>query len=273
MSTRFASFAFALLAVTVGCSSSTASPTTSTPSDAGADTRPPDPTSNEAFFEAAAEPICQRMFHCCTTAEERDGLWFYFGLESTPTDVASCTTAMKAGLANFAGFVAPSFAAGRLEFVPSAAGDCLATLRASAETCEGLIVEGELAPMLACPKAYAPKVAIGGDCIVSTECVDSVCRPTDAARTKGTCQPRGKEGDFCLGDSCEAGLVCSELVDGACVGSSKSSVCRKPAANGTLCCSDADCIGDCYAEGDETQPVCRPELPTTPAPDGACDGK
>jgi hypothetical protein len=265
-----------LLAVFTGCSSSASAP--SAPSDGGTETAaesgpaPYVPGTNGEFFAAAATPICERVYSCCTTADEKKGALFLFGIDDVPADAAACVAALKPRLADYSEIVDGSLKAGRLKFVPEEAGACLATYESIKTKCEGMLVDG-LPNFLVCPKAYQPSVAVGSACIMTTECIDSVCRPTNAERTAAKCQPRGKEGDFCLGaETCEAGLTCSELKSDACV-TSGSRVCRKPGNRGSSCCSTDDCAAglDCYSEG-EGKVMCNTELPTTPA-DPVCTGR
>lgn len=263
-------FAFAALSLSLQACSS-AEPRV-VANDAGTDAEVvPPPADNAAFFESLAAPTCERIFHCCATKDERDGILLFLMVDSSPTDVASCTTAVGSRLRELSGIMAPSLAAGRLQFVPTEAAKCLADVRAAADRCDGLIVDGAPAS-LACPSAYLPKVALGGECLMSAECTEGVCQPTDASRTKGVCQPRGKEGQPCIGqDSCETGLVCSQLVGGVC-DDGKAGTCQKKAAHGTRCCSGDECLsGECWGVGD-AEPTCGDPLPTTPAPE-TCTGK
>lgn len=268
------SFAVVSLVAATGCSSS--SPAATVPSDGGvdADATPPPylPKTNKEFFEAAAKPVCERVFSCCRGAEEIRSMLFLYGVEEAPADAAACEKQLAPKLADYSMIVDGSIAAGKLKFVPEEAGKCLVAFNPEQNKCQGMLLDG--APnLLACPKAYEPLVAKGAACNMTPECIDSVCRPTNAERTAATCQPKGKEGEYCLGaDTCEAGLVCSTLVDNACV-DGKSSVCRKPTGKGSKCCSTDDCVSglDCYSEG-EGEAMCNDPLPTTPV-DPICTGK
>jgi hypothetical protein len=259
----------------LGCSSS---PTTSAPTDTGVDspetsTPPPYvPKTSQEFFEAAAKPVCERVFSCCANADEIRTILFFYGVEETPADAAACARELAPKLAEYSALVDASITAGHLKFVAEEASKCLVAFNPEQNKCEGMLLDG--APnLLACPRAYQPLVASGGACNMTPECIDSVCRPTNAERTAATCQPRGKEGEFCLGvDTCEVGLVCSTLVGDVC-SEGKSSVCRRRGEKGANCCTTDDCASglDCYAEGDG-KPTCNDALPSTPA-DPICTGK
>ncbi len=202
-----------------------------------------DPVAAENYFDEAFKLTCERAFDCCTQSE----LDAQFGtLDPQPTNVEECIAAYGA----FAALIEPDFLAsieaGRTNYDADKAGACFDAAR-------GLACAADLdADLPDCATIVTPKVALGGACSQSEECIgDASCVTPDGAEL-GECAAQAAIGEACASVECVDTAFCDFIAD-ACVAKK---------ANGEACAGSYECDSD-YC--DDTSSACAAE-PVT------CDG-
>jgi hypothetical protein len=150
----------------------------------------------------AAAAICERIAACCTDDERAASL--------LPPDRPGCEMALLPVQAAEVRFLERSVAAGRAGYDGAAFAACLERLRAQGCAETRRTVSQDIFSLCA---PIVPRVAVGGACQESFECVGGYCKGATGQRP-GTCAgPRKKMGQDCDdSDQCESGFCDPDLV-------------------------------------------------------------
>lgn len=202
---------------------------------------------------------CSKQFECCTDAEimeQFDGITY----DGQPIATEQqCVDFANAFFTSFAvGQYKQSLAKGRIEYDGAAAADCVAALERL--TCAELSTGSLATVTVSCRPFIIPKVADGGACAQSYECISDNCEgasnPLGEPSTDGACKPMPTAGQAC-DESCADGLYCGFDL------SANMDVCLSLKADGAECRFDHECASD---NCDDATDVCA-SAPLT------CDGR
>jgi hypothetical protein len=255
----------------VGCGPDRGSSSSSSKSSSGGE----DSVTLDNLGVETAKAFCALAFSCCEQAELVDVF------DQPPKDQAECE-------ATFSKFyemqVLPDLRAGveagRLTFDGAQASLCYEKV---ASNCDALHANNPLEQDPACQTVFVGKVAEGGECLSSNECVNkaSSCAGKSDTMMFGKCKAPGPVDAACeFGDECESGycnyttMKCAaqakvgeacqdfdQCADSFCDFS--ASLCTARKADGQTCMGDDECTSDTC---NMTKNVCETKPPT-------CDGK
>lgn len=168
-----------------------------------------------------AELLCDAFTQC-------------FGILGEVVGNSGCQTQFENELADmFVPQVEGYIEAGTVAYHGDKAQACLDAIKAS-----GCDLLNGVTPSV-CEAYIEGKVARGGDCNASVECVGDDFCAFDSSACPGTCTGRKSDNEPCeAGEECVAGLTCQS-------GATPDSVCRKPATAGQAC--DGPDAPDCEA--------------------------
>ena len=161
------------------------------------------------FGTAFAQVFCDKAYACCTAAE----------LMGFPPTSAECQATLAPELQMLANQLQSSVTAGRVIYHGDKMAACLKATQAQscADARTGMSVAGA---MTNCDGAFEPKVALGGACTDSAECIGGFCGVTDPNAVMGICVAKVANGaacqsdGMCTSDNCGAGNVCEPPAPG-----------------------------------------------------------
>jgi hypothetical protein len=142
--------------------------------------------------------VCEKIYTCCSAAQR-------MGNPLIGKDQQGCQSSLSGFLSLVVPSIQDSVAKGRSTYDGDKLATCLAELRA--QSCAQVTMSSGLDVSAACNGAIAPKVALGGGCLQSAECVGGSCDGADDPKL-GKCVARKAAGSDCFEDE--------ECVDGAC---------------------------------------------------------
>jgi hypothetical protein len=185
--------------------------------------------------EQYADAYCGKIAECC----DYDALGDSFETAGIRT-YAGCRIAYRTSWeAYLEHLLEQSSKAGRLAFDEASFTSCMAAVKGMSCADFG---EARGADVPACMAMFVPKVALGGACTNSIECVEGKCEvPDDAA--EGTCFKLPGEGEPCLDGSCGEGVRC------------ENQVCVPYLADGAACDSNNDCQSSACKKADPASPM------------------
>ncbi|TDP71903.1 hypothetical protein DFR33_108117 [Bradymonas sediminis] len=228
----------------------------------------------EQWSSAYAAAICEQAFSCCSTEEILLAFGRYY---SDYQSEAQCRVEFGSIMSLNNQLRVNAVAAGRMEYNADTAAECLRELqrRSCAETI--IPLDGSID---ACEHVFRAKVADGGECSASEECVEGhYCVGLEFGNTDklGLCRPRTGAGDDC-GDAagaCMEGYECIRTwspdtdnewvnhcekigeigeecafncVEGAYCDA--DGMCRASKGGGQLCSTSEECDADTYCDPD-----------------------
>lgn len=169
----------------------------------------------ERFPVEMGAAFCNRIYTCCTEAERMKSLF-------VGNTEAECRSSLAFFLQLFGPGLQDSVAKGRIAYHPDRASACLATLKATSceqlrKTSVGFDTTAE------CRAALEPRVAIGGQCGGSADCVKGWCEGAVNGNL-GKCMALKADGQACEDDD--------ECTNGGC----NAEVCGQPVAGEDALC-------------------------------------
>lgn len=190
---------------------------------------------------------CDKQWECCTDAELMEQ-YMNITIDGEPIDTEDKCVQFAGGI--FTAVAIPSYKSsiemGRIEYDGAAAADCIAAIENLSCTEYGASTGGRSAVPAGCRPFLIPKVADGGACDESYECIDGHC-------IEHVCTPAPTEGQPC-DDECASGQFCGfDQTTGM-------KVCQPIKADGAQCTFDEEC----------TSGYCDATCMTKPA---TCDGR
>jgi hypothetical protein len=227
---------------------------------AGDDSSGGSPVALEDLGQRLGEVSCQKVFDCCTD-EEIMKQFMNIKVDGQPiTTVEQC---IKFTVGFYNGLALPqwqaSIDAGRMEYDASAAGGCVAASAnlSCSEYADLSSGNGNTSLAGTCRPFLIPKVADGGACSNSNECISDNCVQTSSSED-GTCKPMPGAGEQC-DDNCVDGYYCG-YTEGQ-----TEYTCIPLKANGTECTLSDQCMSD-HCDTTMSPSVCGSEART-------CDGR
>jgi len=178
------------------------------------------------FAQKYAEALCEKNFTCCDQAE------------LTGKTQSQCVSDNSAVLSLLISEIKSSQAQNRASYSATASGTCVDSLKAM--SCDEF-KQGSQANMAACMALIMPKVAMGGACTQSYECVTENCEGADTSTdppTEGTCGPAptvASVGASCATAECVGGAYCD----------SATTTCQPKKGAGEACTLDSECLNSC----------------------------
>jgi hypothetical protein len=169
--------------------------------------------------------LCSRIYSCCS-AEQRKGN------ARIGQDVASCEAMLDRKATLLLGDVHESVEGGRLVYHPAALTSCLTRLRSA--SCDELRMPADNVAILtqACEGVFEPKVAPGGACSESWDCIGGWCQG-DQGNLLDQCTALRADGEDCdEGLECRSGLCTDDLV-----------CAPVPAGRGSICAVGTEIVG------------------------------
>ena len=184
---------------------------------------------DKSFPQKYAQAICSKNFTCCPASELAD------------RTMKDCLDNNEFAVAAQVGSINESQSKGRATYDASKTGACVDALNAM--TCDEFKQQGLGGAMEACMSYVAPKVAEGGACAQSYECLTGNCEGADTAAdppVDGICAAAitlAPIGESCATIDCVADAYCDFATD----------ICVKRKGAGEACTSSSECINDCSA--------------------------
>lgn len=227
----------------------------------------------DALDEELPEPICQKIFECCSQAEVLASQRVSFD------DQAGCVATYQASVAAvFVPALTDAEDGGRARYDARAAADCISDLESS--TCEAF--SEQFLGGLICGEMIEPRVRVGQTCKVNFECTRGTCVIENFETEEGTCRVLPGEGEQCLtrpggtDQLCAGGLIC---VDDTCLPpGTPGTPCTPPGHCLTMCdeatntCAERGALGDpCFVDEGCRSRNCAADDRCGEALDGACD--
>jgi hypothetical protein len=141
------------------------------------------------------QALCEKLYTCCSETERT----------ANPViggDVSSCQTTVGLYFGEVVSDLQRSVSGGRTAYHADRMAGCLDQIRA--QSCDEVKM-GSLGLSLLCNDSFEPKVARGGDCSGSSDCIDGWCDGA-AGPALGKCAEKKADGADCVGgDECTAG--------------------------------------------------------------------
>lgn len=174
-----------------------------------------------SLAEQYAEAYCGKMAECCDYSELGDSLG-----NSGVRSYAGCRIAYRTTWEGYVEHLLEEGAkAGRIAFNEVEFSSCMAALKELSCADYG---KTRGADVPSCKAIFEPKVALGGACASSIECIGGLCDVLDG-EPLGTCIKVPGEGEPCLDAECGDGLRC------------EVQTCMPALADGAACDNDNDC--------------------------------
>jgi hypothetical protein len=193
--------------------------------------------------------VCQKAFACCTDAELMQQLKDITFNNQPITTEAECEQAFASLGAFLSQTYQTSINEGRITYDATAAGDCLATIRAMSCPDYAAHQHDSSPTEEGCMQFAIPNVDVGGACSQDYECKTNNCQ-FGSSGNDGVCQDMPTQGQACSGN-CAQGLYCDlDPVSGM-------DVCMTNKADGAACTFNNQCSsGNCAKPGGTGDGTC-----------------
>jgi hypothetical protein len=173
-----------------------------------------------------AGAICAQNFKCCDASE------------LAGKTMQTCVQNNQSAISLLSGAVSDAQSKGRASYDAKKMGDCITSLKAA--SCDEWKSGTGPTNQNACMAAITPKVANGGACQQSLECVSGNCVGAVQGDTPmdGMCQPAdpvAAVGQSCLTATCADGAYCDDA----------TLICKAVKGAGEACVSDSECANSC----------------------------
>jgi hypothetical protein len=178
----------------------------------GADAGTPSNVPLERMPTELARALCEKMYACCSPAQLMNNLFAGSNQQSCQTNLATLLTLAVPSIQE-------SLTRGRATYHGDKLGTCLMKLRAQ-DCAQARMSNLEESAVPECEQFLEPKVALGGDCSDSGDCINSYCEGAIDAQL-GKCAPKKQDGQTCEGDdqcasgSCGDAELCVAPMPGA----------------------------------------------------------